>query len=73
MAKIDWAEIRRNRHISEPSPPEWPAGVKAISIDGTTLLGIHKQTGELYWDGKALVTEKKLATFGANSFLRLSR
>ncbi|RWN05732.1 hypothetical protein [Mesorhizobium sp.] len=60
---IDWEKVRRFRHVKEPSPPEWPTGVKAISMSGVTLLGVHEGTGELYWDGRALVTERKLANF----------
>lgn len=60
---IDWEKVRKYRHVREASPPEWPAGVKAISLNGVTLLGVHESTGELYWDGRALVTERKLASF----------
>jgi hypothetical protein len=60
---IDWDEIRKYRHVTEPSPPGWPPGVKAISLNGVTLFGIHESTGELYWDGQAVVTEKRLANY----------
>ncbi|AZO00114.1 hypothetical protein EJ066_24965 [Mesorhizobium sp. M9A.F.Ca.ET.002.03.1.2] len=60
---IDWNQVRKFRHVTESSPPEWPAGVKAISLEGVTLLGIHQSTGELYWDGQAVVTEKRLANY----------
>ncbi|MFK0688182.1 hypothetical protein ACFX5Q_08260 [Mesorhizobium sp. IMUNJ 23033] len=60
---IDWDEIRKNRHVTEPSPPTWPIGVKAISLSGVTLLGVHESTGELYWDGQAVVTERRLANY----------
>lgn len=53
--------MRKFRHVTDPSAPEWPAGVK--TIEGVALLGIHQSTGELYWDGQALVTEKRLANF----------
>ncbi|MER9407711.1 hypothetical protein NKI36_27225 [Mesorhizobium caraganae] len=60
---IDWDRIRQYRHVVEPSPPEWPAGVKAISLNGVSLLGVHESTGELYWDGQQIVTARRLASF----------
>lgn len=60
---IDWDEIRKYRHVTDPSPTTWPAGVKAISQQGVSLLGIHESTGELYWDGQQVVTARRLANF----------
>ena len=34
------------------TPPEWPAGVRPISLDGSVLFG--------YWDGKQIVLRKPL-------------
>jgi hypothetical protein len=48
---------------SADRPPEWPDGVRAISIDGTSFIGVDTETGELYWDGKKVVTQK-LVTLG---------
>ncbi|MER9816501.1 hypothetical protein [Mesorhizobium sp. M0129] len=60
---IDWDEIRKYRHVTEPSPPTWPQGVRAISLNGVGLLGVHESTGELYWDGQQVVTARRLANF----------
>ena len=60
----DWDNIRQNR-LSDLRPDEWPTGVRAISMAGAALLGIHEETGKLYWDGKELLTRGrvKLDTF----------
>jgi hypothetical protein len=60
--KTDWDKIRRHA-ISAEAPPGWPAGVRGISLDGVSLIGVHERTNELYWDGNKLVTERRLATF----------
>ncbi len=56
----DWAEVRKFRFAPDVVPPEWPQGVKAISMNGISLLGIHETTGKLYWDGVEVVTRSKL-------------
>ena len=43
---------------AEPRPG-WPSGVKPISIDGLDALGVSDD-GYIYWDGKRIVTEKRL-------------
>jgi hypothetical protein len=35
-----WQEIRAARYSIMTPPPEWPAGVRPISIDGVSLFGI---------------------------------
>ncbi len=35
---------------------EWDADIKAISLEGLNLFGIHEKRGTLYWDGKEVVT-----------------
>jgi hypothetical protein len=60
---IDWEEIRRNRYAMEAAPPGWPVGVRPISIKGLSLFGVDSRTNELYWDGQAVVTEKRLANY----------
>ena len=52
---IDWDEIRKTRFAKEGAP-EWPDGVRAISLGGLGLLGVHEETNKLYWDGKEVVT-----------------
>jgi hypothetical protein len=45
----DWDVVRANK-LSDDHPPGWPHGVRAISMKGVGLLGIHERTGKLYWD-----------------------
>lgn len=39
--------------------PGWPAGVRPISLDGMDALGVGDD-GRIYWDGKLIVTERRL-------------
>ena len=52
---------------SAPVPPtqhdNWPDGVTALTWNDIDLLGIHKTTRGLYWDGQKLVTERRLSNF----------
>jgi hypothetical protein len=57
--KVDWAHIRAHKH-SLAAPPEWPPNVRAISLEGLSLLGIHQDTGRLYWDGHEIITRTKI-------------
>lgn len=50
---IDWPRIRASKWASEGGPPEWPTGVRPISMDGLTLLGIGPDN-RLYFDGQLL-------------------
>ena len=59
---MDWAQIRATKMAPE-SPPEWPGGVKAISLNGLTLFGIHEKTGRLYWDGIEVITRDRWAAY----------
>lgn len=54
---IDWEKIRRNRYATS-RPDDWPPEVQGISLNGLGLFGIHRRTGELYWDGQPLVTRR---------------
>ena len=63
MAKT-WDEIRAVRYSTMSPPPEWPAGVRPISIDGVTLFGIDPATNKLYWDGKEVVVRDRLRLGG---------
>lgn len=60
---MDWQRIRGNKFAVEPPPPDWPEHVVPISISGVSLFGLHKKTGDLYWDGKKVQTKAKLETF----------
>jgi hypothetical protein len=56
---IDW-NYKRSKRFTDDRPTEWPQGVRGISQQGLDLLGIHEQTGKLFWDGKELVTRTRL-------------
>ncbi|GLQ55430.1 hypothetical protein [Devosia nitrariae] len=59
---VDWAHMRAFR-FSNDRPDDWPPDVDSISLNGVALLGIHRKTGELYWDGNRLVTAKRFSNF----------
>ena len=60
---MDWKAIRAHK-LSPERPPEWDADIKAISLEGLNLFGIHEKHGTLYWDGKEVVTRGfRLAPF----------
>lgn len=58
----DWDEVRKMR-MSKERPDDWPEGVQGISMKGLGLLGVHEQSGRLYWDGRELVTITRLGTW----------
>lgn len=41
----------------------WPAGVRPITIDALGYLGVKETTGELFWRGQRMVTERRFADF----------
>ncbi len=55
MAKTDTEEA-----ITARRRANWPEGVRGISWDGLDALGVHQETGRLYWDGKEVVTRTKI-------------
>ena len=59
-----WQEIRAARYSTVAPPPEWPAGVRPISIDGVTLFGINHETNKLYWDGRVIVVRSRFDLTG---------
>ena len=63
----DWDHIKAEKFAPE-SPPGWPKGVKGISNEGLSLLGIHEKTSALYWDGDEIVTKR---TVELNLFERI--
>jgi len=54
---INWDEVRKNR-LSDERHPRWPEGVRAISMEGLALLGLHEKDNKLYWDGEEIVTKR---------------
>jgi hypothetical protein len=60
----DWGHIRSIRFTKE-RPADWPEGVFGVSLEGVALLGVHEQSGKLYWDGKEIVTRNwiRLGTY----------
>jgi hypothetical protein len=70
MAKT-WDEIRAVRYSTMSPPPEWPSGVRPISIDGVTLFGIDPATNKLYWDGREIVVRDRLRLGGRENFLAI--
>ena len=56
--EIDFERIRRNAW-AKGSAPEWPKGVRAISMDGLTLFGLDEKY-RLYWDGRPVEMRQTL-------------
>jgi hypothetical protein len=67
-ALIDWDKIRKNKWANDPSPPEWPTGVRPISLDGTALIGIGPDH-RLYWDGQLVAISRKITLNGYQTLL----
>jgi hypothetical protein len=49
----DYDHIRKHAAVTTPGPPTWPTGVRSITVDGLTLLGIGPDN-RLYFDGQQL-------------------
>ncbi|WP_027230089.1 hypothetical protein [Phyllobacterium sp. UNC302MFCol5.2] len=47
--------------MSDDMPTHWPTGVEPLTIDGSGKIGVHRDTGHLYWDGKRVSTVGRLA------------
>jgi hypothetical protein len=60
---IDFDHIRRFRFAPDEPPKDWPPGVRVISQEGLTLLGIHEKTNRLYWDGQQVALTIRLRWF----------
>jgi hypothetical protein len=43
--------------MSDSQNPQLPDGVEPISWNNLGRLGVHRETGALYWDGKEVVTK----------------
>lgn len=57
--ELDWEAIRKDVRSRTAGPAGWPAGVKPITMDGLSLIGIDERN-RLYWDGKRIATALKL-------------
>ena len=44
-------------------PAHWPKGVSGMTWDNMARIGVHEETGDLYWDGQKVQTKAKLETF----------
>jgi hypothetical protein len=70
---INYAEIRKHKWAPEGGPPDWPTGVRPISMDGLTLIGIGPDN-RLYIDGQqpAAVAPNITASPYSASFMAIS-
>ena len=55
---IDWKHIRRYAW-SEERAPDWPKGVRGISLEGVSLFGLDERH-RLYWDGRPVEVRRTL-------------
>lgn len=53
-------ERLRKHMYSKLKFPNWPNDVRAISMEGLVLLGVHTRSKKLYWDGDEIVTSVAL-------------
>lgn len=56
----EWADLRARKYSKVAPPPDWPEGVRPISVEGVGLFGIDTD-GQLYWDGKRVETVSRLS------------
>lgn len=66
--KMDWAKIREVSQTLEEGAPDWPAGVRPISMDGLSLLGIGPDN-RLYWDGRQIKVSRTVSLTGYQTLL----
>jgi hypothetical protein len=71
-SNIDWKRVRNHRWADTSGPPEWPTGVRPISMEGASLLGIDPNN-RLYWDGEPLVIERQITLTRTQMFLAANR
>ena len=57
---IDWKRVREAHNLAESGPPEWPTGVRPITLTGLTLLGIGPDN-RLHWDGQPIELARKVS------------
>ncbi len=56
--KIDWKHIRSVAWAKERAP-DWPKGVRGISLEGVSLFGLDERH-RLYWDGRPVEVRRTL-------------
>lgn len=54
----DWDYIRRNAWSKETAP-DWPKGLRGISLEGLDLFGLDERH-RLYWDGRPVEVRRTL-------------
>ena len=58
MAHEEWKHIK-DHALSPKRAPGWPGNVKAISMEGLSLLGLDPDLN-LYWDGSLIEMKRPL-------------
>ncbi len=59
MTPEQWTALRVNKWANDKAPPDWPTGVRPISLEGTSLFGIGPDN-RLYWDGHQLEVSRTI-------------
>jgi hypothetical protein len=65
---LDWEKIRSGALSRAAPPPEWPKGVRPITLNGMALFGLDKDLA-LYWDGKLVEIKKTVSLNRWQNFL----
>jgi hypothetical protein len=65
---MDWTHLREKKYSTERPPTDWPTGVRPISLEGLSLLGIGPDN-RLYWDGQPLKIERTISLDGWQTLL----
>jgi hypothetical protein len=60
---VDWDQVRAMKFSTETPPADWDRDVTPISMKGLALLGLHRRTHRLHFDGIELVTKYSLERF----------
>jgi hypothetical protein len=56
---MSWEEVRKHKWADADPPPEWPDGIRAISMKGLALFGLD-EAGQLYWDGNRVLVRRRV-------------
>ncbi|WP_439500673.1 hypothetical protein [Aminobacter ciceronei] len=46
--------------MAETKKPAWPEDVEIITLNKIEMLGVHKKTEQLYWNGHPVITKHEL-------------
>ena len=65
----DWDDIRAIRFSNTDPPPDWPFGVRPISLEGLGLFGIVPASNKLFWDGREVVLRNRIRLSWWQGFL----